>query len=678
MNTRLFTLFCCTVFYFSASAQESSDSDTTELPKLTLRSYGLQAASKEIPASVAVVSRSLIDRTADASFLDAMNSIAGVKMDERSPGSVRLSIRGNLLRSPFGVRNVKVYWDGIPFTDANGNTYLNQIGFDQVGQMEILKGPGGSMYGAGTGGVLLISSRSIPENKTGIQLQHNMGSNGLSFTAGRFTYARENTKNSFSFSHQQSDGYRKQSALKRDVAHYHGSFDVNKKQSVSTNVFYSDLYYQTPGGLTAAEVLADPRQARPGAESKKAALYLKTLYSSLGTEVKLSNKLVQTSGFYLSHTDFKNPTTRNYELKTELGGGGRTQFQYQHKIWQLIGGGEFQYTFNNTGTYGNRDGDRDTLQYQDEIRSRVWSAFVQATADIKRVKITGGLSFNNYYYGLTRVSVPGSPPESSNFKPRVIPRLAILYRLSKQYHLFASVGNGFSPPSIDEVHASNGVFNSTLRADEGRSYEVGLKGNSLDNRWWGNIAGYYFRLNQTIVSRRDSTGGEYFVNAGRTDQYGLEATVQYKLIPKPMGIWKEINLSAAITLLHARFKNFTQLQNKFDGNRLTGTPAQMITVAADGYFSGNFYFQTSYSYTGSIPLNDANTVIAKHYNQLFARVGYTIGNLSRASLSIFVAYEKSFNTPYSLGPDLNAAVNRYYNPAAPRRYMLGIKLNRFW
>ena len=42
-------------------------------------------------------------------------------MEERSPGSYRLSIRGSLLRSPFGVRNVKLYLDDFIFTDAGGN-----------------------------------------------------------------------------------------------------------------------------------------------------------------------------------------------------------------------------------------------------------------------------------------------------------------------------------------------------------------------------------------------------------------------------------------------------------------------------------------------------------------------------------------------------------------------------
>ena len=72
-------------------------------------------------------------------------------MEERSPASYRMNIRGSTLRSPFGVRNVKVYLDDIPFTDAGGNTYLNQLSYYNFNSIEVLKGPGGSLYGAGTG-----------------------------------------------------------------------------------------------------------------------------------------------------------------------------------------------------------------------------------------------------------------------------------------------------------------------------------------------------------------------------------------------------------------------------------------------------------------------------------------------------------------------------------------------
>ena len=86
-----------------------------------------------------------------------MNIVPGVRMEERSPGSYRLSIRGSLLRSPFGVRNVKVYMDEFPLTDASGNTYINFLDVNSITGVEVLKGPDGSLFGANSGGVVLIN-----------------------------------------------------------------------------------------------------------------------------------------------------------------------------------------------------------------------------------------------------------------------------------------------------------------------------------------------------------------------------------------------------------------------------------------------------------------------------------------------------------------------------------------
>jgi iron complex outermembrane receptor protein len=65
------------------------------------------------------------------------------------------------------VRNVKFYWNGIPFTDASGNTPLNSLDYGAVQSMEIIKGPGSSLYGAGTGGVVLLQSHADNDFQNG-------------------------------------------------------------------------------------------------------------------------------------------------------------------------------------------------------------------------------------------------------------------------------------------------------------------------------------------------------------------------------------------------------------------------------------------------------------------------------------------------------------------------------
>ena len=143
----------------------AQDSDSVKiLQEVTIRSYEANRPILQVPASVGLVMSSDLQRFSNTSLVSAINNIPGVRMEERSPGSYRFSIRGSSLRSPFGVRNVKAYWNELPLTDPGGNTYLNQLDANAINQIEIIKGPGSSLYGAGTGGVILLKTPQ-PENE---------------------------------------------------------------------------------------------------------------------------------------------------------------------------------------------------------------------------------------------------------------------------------------------------------------------------------------------------------------------------------------------------------------------------------------------------------------------------------------------------------------------------------
>jgi len=101
--------------------------DRKLLQEVVVSAYEQNRKLAEVSAAIGVITTAEWNRYNKMSIVPAMNSIPGVRMEERSPGSYRLSFRGSTLRSPFGVRNVKVYLDGIPFTDPGGNTYLTQL-----------------------------------------------------------------------------------------------------------------------------------------------------------------------------------------------------------------------------------------------------------------------------------------------------------------------------------------------------------------------------------------------------------------------------------------------------------------------------------------------------------------------------------------------------------------------
>lgn len=651
------------------------------LSETVVNAFERNSNIRNIPAAVMILNKAAMERYGNESYVPAINTVPGVKMDERSPGSYRLSIRGNLLRSTFGVRNVKVYWNGIPITDASGNTYFNELSLSNTDRIEILKGPSGSMYGAGTGGVVLLKNNINQQKSKSVTVQTGAGSFGLFSANASYNQANEKAVTALSFSRQQSDGYRKHTNMRRDVANFTGTYFINEKQNISANIFYNDLGYQTPGALTQAEMLKDPRQARPkagifpSAEASKAGLYLKTWYAGFANEYRFNSSWSNTTAIYLSNTLSNGPTIRNYERKTEQGIGIRTVTKYQRKIFTGTIGAEYQYSFINTSVFGNRLGEIDTLQYHDEIGARQFNIFLQTDISLMQdLILNAGISYNNFYYGFVRLNQLPSIKESSSFTPQFIPRVSLLKKIKNRLSVYAAVSKGYSPPSIDEVHAGDGNFNRQLNAETALNYEAGIKGDIIKNKLFADISYYVFGLSNTIVVRRDVSGGDYFVNAGKTRQQGFEAAINYLPVSNSNKFIRKVNLWANYTSIHARFVNYEQGILKYDGNKLTGAPPDVFVFGADINTDIGIYTNLTYSYTNQIPLNDANTFYANAYNLFFVRLGYKVNFSKSIAADLFISYNKSFNNPYSLGNDLNATGNRYYNPSAPESVSGGIRV----
>src|SRR3546814_8157537 len=115
-----------TVLPLGALAEAQQDT-TNQLEEVTVSAYFTKQPLLRLTTSAGVIGQSVLANQSGGSMLPALKTLPGVRMEERSAGSYRLSLRGRLLRSPFGVRTVKVYFDEIPLPDAGGNTFFNLL-----------------------------------------------------------------------------------------------------------------------------------------------------------------------------------------------------------------------------------------------------------------------------------------------------------------------------------------------------------------------------------------------------------------------------------------------------------------------------------------------------------------------------------------------------------------------
>lgn len=668
-------------FFINAGlyAQEIDSVDVKELDSIVVKAYEQNRRLQDVPAAVGLVNTNVLNRFGNTSIVSAMNTIPGLKMEERSPGSYRINLRGSALRSPFGVRNVKVYYNDLAFTDAGGNTYLNSLGFYNIQSIEIIKGPASSLYGAGTGGAVLISPISSNET-TGMKGEYTFGSYGLQNISASFVMGETARKNKIGFQHQQSIGYRAQSKMERNIFSWDGSYRVFTKGILKSSFLYSRLFYQTPGALTINEYNQGRKAARPAAggfpsaQLAKASIDQNSFFTGVSLSQPVNANITNKTSVYGAFTKLLNPAIRNYGKNLEPHVGGRSLFTFsQHRNqtnFIVTAGAEWQKGFSNFSVFKNRQGIADSLFTDDDVENEQAMIFLQSSLALKQWELTAGGSLNYLNIKFNRRFPYGPTELKRSFKNELAPRLA-LKRQFEKVNIYTSISKGFSPPTTAELLPTGSAINLDLSAEHGINYDAGVKGTFL-NRFSFDINAFLFKLKNTIVQRRDAGGGDFYLNSGSTDQKGIESSFKLQLFKNPFV--KGSTLWLNHTFSHFDYADFKQLNNSFSGNQIPGVARNVVSSGLDMEWTNKFSTHVTYYYSSRIALNDANNAYAPAYHLLGCKAVYTKGFSKTLLFSLSAGADNILNQKYSLGNDINAFGGRYYNAAPERNYFVTISV----
>ncbi len=677
----------------AAFGQETTDS-VKALEEVTVRAFEQHGTNRNLTSVTRVIEPQPTLWNNKTSLLSGFNTVPGVRMEERSPGSYRINMRGSSLRSPFGVRNVKVYWNDIPVTDAGGNTYFNQFAVNNFSFIEVNKGPAGSMYGAGTGGLILVNS--LERWKPGVSLEYMTGSYGLQNLFASAQFGRKSkqgdslgwvSQNQVTYSHNETDGYRAQSRMRRDNISWESKLKISDRQQIRASLLYSDLYYQTPGGLTYTEYLADPRAARPAvgafpsAINAKAAIFQKTLTAGFTSEYQINSNLLNRTTLYGAHAEVNNSAVRNFERRKEPGWGGRSVFVLHKKNrveeFQAVAGAEFQKGYFNTQVFSNQGGQADTLQTNDDIAYTTYSLFAQAHYSLQDTWLfLAGVSVNKTKVGFTRYSARPVWEADRTYKNEIAPRLSVKKTFHNDLSITAILSRGFSPPTISELLPSTGVISTDLEAEYGWNRELTLQHRFFKKRLDLSLTAFSFTLNKALVQRRDISGADYFINAGKVNQRGVESSLQYLLFFPKRSLFDYINLQGAFTYHHFRYGSFIRGTDDFTGKTVPSVPSQTYSMLAHVILKNGLYLSLNFYTASKIYLNDANTAVASPYEILGGRLGWKTNKKKKWNFDLYVGGDNLLNENYSLGNDINAAGGRYFNVAYGRNLFVGVILTR--
>jgi iron complex outermembrane receptor protein len=650
-----------------------SQTDSVDLKEVTISAYLEKKDLLTLPSTASVLDSALMKNQHGFSLVPALNTIPGVRMEERSPGSYRLSIRGSLLRSPFGVRNVKVYLDEFPLTNGGGETYLNLLDPNVVSSVEILRGPDGSLFGANSGGVVRINPFNSTDS-TFAMVGLGGGSYGLVQENIKLQSKRNNRIFSFDQGWQKSDGYRQNSAMDRKYFQIANRVKYGSDNEFKVLFYYSDLKYQTPGGLTADQFNAGPSQARPatktipGAIEQNASVRNRTFSGGIVNRLQLASGFSHVIAVFGSQTNFRNPFITNYEIRDESNVGLRTWIQANNDDDENI-----NYTFNlglesqgmvsSISNYGNNKGVRDTVQAIDNIESSQQVIFTRLMLKVMtRLTIETSLSCNLNRFSFTRQQPEKGGTYSRNFTPDFMPRLAASLLITRGLVLRGIMSRGYSVPTMQEIRASDNSLNMSLGPESGWNYEAGLRAQLFKGRFWVDAAAYSFLLEHAIVRNVNASGQEYFLNSGGTSQQGVELSATLHVLRAGgYRFLKIFDINTAFTNQNYKFR----INNA--GKEVTGVPGTIQVTSVKLGFPGSIYLFGQYNEVSKIPLNDQNSAYAPGYQLVQAKIGWTKSFL-RVTMDVNVGIDNALDEKYSLGNDLNAVGARYYNAAAPRNY----------
>lgn len=650
---------------------------TVELEGISVRAFARQRPIFEQAGGLHYLDQRDIKRFQEQSLVPALNTLPGVRMEERSPASYRISIRGSSIRSPFGVRNVKVYWQGIPLTEPGGSTPLNLLETNNVEQMEVIKGPAGSLYGAGTGGALLFAMRQDRPEGLQVEGSTSLGSYGWLKNTLSLQQAGEKGYWNLQLTRQKGDGYRDHSAFDRKTLQLDGRINTSEKAALHLFTLLSDLNYEIPGGLNPAQFEENPRQARPRSAAQASGIDQQYALTGLRYEWRPSQDWTFSTAGYLNASWIENPFILDYKRDQQGGIGFRGQASWQagDRI-KVDMGAEWQSSLVLARNFGNRDGVADTLRFDDELRSKQQFVFSQVEYVFPSDWIlTGGLSLNQLgldVYRLWDAALQNSTRLKRDFGGLAMPRLAVLKSWNKLHAAHASWSRGFSPPTIQEIRTNEGSLNTDLQPELGTNWEMGYRFRSADYRYSAELSAFRFVLDQTIVTRTDPNGVVLFRNAGNTLQQGIEFQGSVKITDQYTHKWG-LQVGGAYTYHHFRFKEYLQNQDDFSGNALPGIAPHVWVGKLDLSSQNGLYLNITHTFSDAIPLNDANTAKAPSFHLIQLRAGKRI-DLPFGEAEIFAGVDNLLDVTYSLGNDLNAFGSRFFQPAFGRNYFLGLRV----
>ena len=688
MRPYLLILISLAIF-LPCSAQETKIDSVTYLEEVVIY-YPLETNVAIGITPSTVIREKAFQNFSPIDIASSINQISGVYLLSGAMNTNRITIRGVGARTPFGTNKLRLYYNDIPVTNGTGSSTIEAFDLENLGAIEVIKGPKGTAYGSNLGGAILLKSKVKEQDSTTLVNNFTLGSYGLIKNNLGFEHQEDNFSMNLRYNHLSTDGYRENNEFERDGLLLNSSYFFNPKSSLNLLLNYINYTAQIPSSLSQTAFDENPKQAAftwreaQGFEANK--------YTLLGLSYShnFTANLKNTSTVFYSYLDHYEPRPFNILDEFTHGYGFRTHFSGILNVGQgfanyTLGAellkDEYNWsTFENLYQDNNGNGSLQGDQLSDNIEyRRQFNAFGTFSLHFNSAfNVQLGLNINKTHYDFRDLYNTGEGNKNAkrSFDVIVLPNLDLEYAFKSGNRLFANISRGFSNPSLEETLTPDGVINPDIQQETGTNIETGAKLQLAEKSLRLKVAIYNMNIKNLLVAQR--VGQDQFIgkNAGSTRHQGFEIDMDYTKI---FGNQLKISPFLSYTFSNHNFIDFIDGDNDYSGNPLTGVPKHRLNTGLRLENTGNWYWNTTYQFVGEIPLTDANTLYSESYNIVNTRLGYIVELSKTISLGLDFGVNNIFDEHYARSVLINAvgfggSEPRYFYPGNERNYYGSLNL----
>lgn len=687
-----FLYFFVWLFFQTSNAQnkESNTIDslqTQKLKEVVISPFYINTDLQNAPASIGILSKKDLLQNNATDISTVINTIPGVFMQSANFTTTRISIRGIGARTPYGTNKIRAFYGSIPLTSGNSETVIDDIDLQNISQVEIIKGPLSSVYGAGLGGAILLSPQLSKTQGQNAGISTVFGSYGLLKNTLNYSLNEKQGSLNLSYHKLQTDGWRDNSAYNREGITLAGELFKKKNSKLTYFSNYTYLKSFIPSSINKTMFENNPKSGAPTWVASKGYKEYKSTLGGLAYDFKINENIQNSTSVFINYKDSNEPRPFDILRQYTFAAGARTQFSGSFKIKetenQFITGIEYfsdHYkgnTFENLYQQNNGQGSLQGNQLTENGQKRhFYNIFSQIrTLLSKQFEIQAGLNYNKTVFELENYNL--SSNQKYSYDGILSPQLSLLFKNSQERTLYFSASRGFSLPATEETLTSNGTINPDIKPESGYNFEAGGKFYFFNKKLYTELAVYRMEIKDLLVAKRVGDDQYVGINAGKTFHEGIEITLKHNWL---INSFFTINSYLSGSLGNYEFKEYVDNGNDFSGNKLTGVAANKVNGGLIFNTSLGVYFSADYQFVDEIPLNDANTAYSDAYQIINIKAGYGFKILPSLTTSFAAGINNLTNEKYAslILPNAVAVGNatpRYYYPGLPVNYYGTISLN---